>query len=296
MFFDLTFNPSLLDSKLPALTGPSMGYALADEFAKYMDHMLSNCSKQAELVSKVFVPDVHAMTMFLEKVFEDCISEYLNAVITAAKAREGLIIYLHSIASSIYSCSQLINLLAKNPYGVFIEKDNLRKRVSDMFSPYMSTYLDLELDHLRKRCKTEIDKWDKRGQKSKVAVDDKKNKGMMGSVKAMVMAPVALLGGGMKRGQSQPLLNDIANDHIIPDKKATATYDIADQSMNSLVSVELALHLMHTNKESLGRVLVITANTDMTKLRNAVQKVFVLLLKVLGEKHLKPAFAMYDKR
>jgi len=161
----------------------------------------------------------------------------------------------------------------------------------------MITYLDLELEYLKKRYKVEIEKWDKRGQKGKSGGDEKtspKKGGMMGSVKAMVMAPVALLGGGgMKRGQSQPLLTDVSDDHIAPDSKDTATYDIADQSMNSLVSLELSLHLMHTDKESLGRALVITANTDMTKLRNAVQKIFVLLLKVLGEKHLKPAFAMY---
>ena len=154
----------------------------------------------------------------------------------------------------------------------------------------MTTYLDFELEHLKKRFKTEIDKWDKRGQKAKTdeAKSPVKKGGMMGSVKALLSG-----GGGMKRGQSQPLLTDVAEDHIASDSKDTATYDIADQSMNSLVSLELALHLMHTDKESLGRALVITANTDMTKLRNAVQKVFVLLLKVLGEKHLKPAFALY---
>ena len=71
-----------------------MGYALADEFAKYMDHMLANCTTQAQLVSEVFVPSVNAMTIFMEKVFEDSISEYLAALVTSAKAREGLVIYV----------------------------------------------------------------------------------------------------------------------------------------------------------------------------------------------------------
>ena len=277
-----------------------MGYALADEFAKYMDHILTNCMTQAALISQVFVPTLQAMTVFLEKVFEDCIQEYLTALITSSKSREDLVVYLHTLASSIYSSTQLINLLAANTYHVEINVEKLRKRVKEMVSGYLPTYLDLELEHLRKRYKLEIEKWDKRGKKGKgkgngVGSGDEKNKnkGMIGSVKAMVMAPVVLLGGGMKRGQSQPLLTDVADDHMIPETKDTATYDIADQSMNSLISVELAIHLMHSNKESLGRALVITANTDMTKLRNAVQKIFVLLLKVIGEKHLKPAFAMY---
>lgn len=34
VFFDSTYNPSLVASKLPTMMGPSVGYALADEFAK----------------------------------------------------------------------------------------------------------------------------------------------------------------------------------------------------------------------------------------------------------------------
>lgn len=92
-------------------------------------------------------------------------------------------------------------------------------------------------------------------------------------MKAIAMAPVALtgklFGGGLKRGQSQPLLNpDGTEDDRLasPTHDDTVTYNVDDSSMNGLVSLELALHLMHQDKESLGRVLVITASTDMTKL------------------------------
>ena len=98
IFFDHTFNPSLL----PSIGGPAVGYALADEFAEFMDYMLNNCKKQAELVSKVFVPEVDALTLFVNKVFEDSISEYLSAVLSASKAREGVGIYLHTLATSVY--------------------------------------------------------------------------------------------------------------------------------------------------------------------------------------------------
>lgn len=162
VFFDHTFNPSLLDSKLPTLTGPSMGYALADEFAKFMDHMLQNCLHQAELVSQVFVPGIGAMTHFMDKVFEDSITEYLTAVVTAAKSREGLVIYLHTLATSVYSCAQLVNMLARNPYHVEIDQDKLKDKIKELFLPYVPTYVDLELEHLRKKFKKELDKWDKR--------------------------------------------------------------------------------------------------------------------------------------
>lgn len=45
-----------------------------------------------------------------------------------------------------------------------------------------------------------------------------------------------------------------------------ATYHIDDGSMNSQISLEFCLHILHINKESLGRVLVVTAATDMSKM------------------------------
>jgi recyclin-1 len=162
VFFDHTFNPSLLQSKLPLATGPSLGYALADEFAKFMDHLLSNCKVQAELISKVFVPDVDAITMFITRVFEDSISEYLNAVINASKAREGTAVYLHTLATSVYSCSQFVQFIIKNPYGIVVNPLQLKPLVSNLFAPYLDSFLEQEMEHLRKRSKLEIEKWDKR--------------------------------------------------------------------------------------------------------------------------------------
>ncbi|KAJ3328729.1 F-box protein: endocytic membrane traffic, recycling ReCYcling 1, partial [Kappamyces sp. JEL0680] len=240
VFFDHTFNPSLLDSKLPTLTGPAMGYALADEFAKYMDHMLTNCIQQAKLVSQIFVPDISAMTLFMDKVFEDSISEYLTAVISSAKAKEGQMIYLHTLATAVYCCTQFITLIANNQFKVYVDQDSLRFRINEIFAPYVANFLDLELDQLRKRFKAEIDKWDNRKSKTKKAKADaekakaaQKNQ-LVSSMKAMVMAPVALLGGGARtKGASQPLLADMDENHVHND---TATYDTEDDSINSLIS------------------------------------------------------------
>lgn len=162
LFFDHTFNPSLLQSKLPVITGPSLGYALADEFAKFMDHLLTNCKIQTELISKVFVPDVNAMTLLISRVFEDSIAEYLNAVITAAKAREGLAIYLHTLATSTYSCSQFVNFIIKNPFGIKVDPDIIKGQCTNLFLPYLDSFLEQELEYLKKKTHLEIEKWDNR--------------------------------------------------------------------------------------------------------------------------------------
>jgi recyclin-1 len=98
----------------------------------------------------------------------------------------------------------------------------------------------------------------------------------MNTMKSIMFAPVVLtnsLLGGRKQN-SESLLENAEDVDVDTDlqtkekalKKDTATYGIDDNSMNSLVSLELAIHLMHTNKESLGRVLVVTANSNLSKL------------------------------
>jgi recyclin-1 len=137
VFFDHSFNPALLSSKLPALVGPSMGYAFSDEFAKYMDHVLKNCQKQVEIVSQVFVPEIDAMTLFINKVFEDSISEYLSAILAAAKSREDLYVYLNTLASSIYASIQFVEIIGKNAFHVKINAEPIKDRIKDIFSPYV---------------------------------------------------------------------------------------------------------------------------------------------------------------
>ncbi|KAJ3190861.1 F-box protein: endocytic membrane traffic, recycling ReCYcling 1, partial [Dinochytrium kinnereticum] len=103
IFYDQTFNPSLIpnlgvslpkDASAAKTATPSqpllqaVGYDLADEFAKFMDHLLTSCKEQAGVVAKVFEPEMDAMTAFVNKVFEDSIAEYLTAVLATAKERE----------------------------------------------------------------------------------------------------------------------------------------------------------------------------------------------------------------
>lgn len=156
IFFDHTFNPSLVASKLPSVGGPAVGYALADEFAAYMDHMLTNCKRQAELVSQVFVPQVDALTLFVNKVFEDSISEYLSAVLLAAKGREGLCIYLHTLATSVYCCTQFLDFISNNPYHVKVDISKLRLAITSIFSPHTNDYMIQELKHLNVKIEKEL--------------------------------------------------------------------------------------------------------------------------------------------
>ncbi|KAJ3287455.1 F-box protein: endocytic membrane traffic, recycling ReCYcling 1 [Borealophlyctis nickersoniae] len=309
IFFDETFNPSLVASKLPSAGGPAVGYSLADDFAKFSDYMLNNCRKQAEIIAQVFPPEMDVMTLFVNKVFEDSVAEYLTAVLVAAKSRENLGIYLHTLATGVHCCTQFVDFIANNEAKVFVQVDQIKANIATLFKPYTETYIRQEMEHTRKKFDAELDKWNnrkgERGVRKATApylADQEKAQAhkrlVMSAVKAVVFAPMALTktlgitGNNRVKPHRQSLLGDAEPvvTPMEPERVDAVTYHLDDDSLNSLISLELCLNLMHTNKEALGRTLVITSATDRPKLRPNVEKVFCALLTSIGERHIKPAF------
>ncbi|KAJ3039975.1 F-box protein: endocytic membrane traffic, recycling ReCYcling 1 [Rhizophlyctis rosea] len=305
IFFDETFNPSLVASKLPTAGGPAVGYALADDFAKYSDHMLNNCRKQARIVAQVFVPELDAMTLFVNKVFEDSISEYLSAVLAAARGKEGLGIYVHTLATAVHCCTQFLEFIAHNDAGVVVTVERVRSSVANIFKPYTENYIKEELEHMRKKFDTELEKWAKRKgtpntKKGAAYLADQEKaqahkRRVMSAMKTVMFAPIALtktLTGNnkVKPSHKQSLLDDAEPVLAEAEKVDAVTYHLDDDTLNSLISLELCLHLMHTNKEALGRALVITSAVEPAKLRPNVEKVFIALLKAIGDRHITPAY------
>ncbi|KAJ3220816.1 F-box protein: endocytic membrane traffic, recycling ReCYcling 1 [Clydaea vesicula] len=316
LFFDETYNPTLVGSKLPTATTGPQGYALADDFAKFIEHLLSNCRKQISIISQVFPAEMDALTLFVNKVFDDSIAEYLNAVLITAREREGVNMYLHTLASSIHSCLQFIDFLGKNkevPVNTEVIKDNM----SAIFKKYTERYIATEIEYLESRYKTEMDKWNKSKEnmmlKCNGGVKAAGEKKKMNTMMSVLWAPVAITqavttsvtntvtGGKSTSPLKQSLLTD-ANEPTSPTSGMSPTsfinkvnipessYYLEDDSLNSQISLEFCINVLHMDKECLGRVLVVTACTDISKIKPNVEKVFCSLLKVIGQKHIKVAF------
>ncbi|KAJ3121727.1 F-box protein: endocytic membrane traffic, recycling ReCYcling 1 [Physocladia obscura] len=169
IFFDQAFNPSLVAAKLPNIitsTAEARGYALADDFAQFMEHTLDSCTIQAKIVAQVFVPEMDAMTWFVSKVFEDSISEYLTAVLTAARDGEGVAIYLHTLATSVHCCDQFLGLVAIADPKVQIRTNVIRNAMKNIFEKDWAKYVDVEMEHLGRRIDAELKKWNTRKERS----------------------------------------------------------------------------------------------------------------------------------
>lgn len=76
-------------------------------------------------------------------------------------------------------------------------------------------------------------------------------------------------------------------------EKDLVNFHLDDENMTSLLSLELCLSLIHVNKEAMRRCLIITAATkkDEKELERNASKIFVHMLKTIGEQHTKPALA-----
>ncbi|KAJ3026183.1 UNVERIFIED_CONTAM: F-box protein: endocytic membrane traffic, recycling ReCYcling 1 [Siphonaria sp. JEL0065] len=323
IFFDHTFNPSLVASKLPSIassTAEARGYALADDFAQFIDHTLVSCTTQATIVGQVFNSNMDAMTTFVSKVFEDSIAEYLIAVLTAARDGEGVAIYLHTLATSVHSCDQFLGFISTADAKVNVRTELIRDAMRRIFAKDWDGYVTVEMDYLGKRIENELKKWNNRArtnagspnQPAAYLTDAEKamahKREVMSTFKKVLFAPVALgksvgnaLMGNKSKGQTESLLgNDSGNlDSSIASTSAssglntkdTVTYHLDDGSLGSLVSLELCLNLMHMSKESLGRMLVITNALENSQLKANAGKVFVRLLQAIGEGHMNPAFS-----
>lgn len=320
IFFDHTFNPSLVASKLPSgASSDPKGYALADEFAKFMDHMLSNCKTQAGLVAKVFCPEMDTMTVFVSKVFEDSITEYLTAVVKTAKKSEALGIYLHTLATAVHCCTQFLDFIQIAEPGVTVHTDKIRKNIAAIFKPYAENYMSLELEFLGKKIDFHLQKWKKRNEKRRMSeaaspitpttagflmdaeAAQAHKRQVLNTMKSVLYAPMALgqslfFGRGLK-GQDRSLLEGAEVRGGEGGEKPGDEMDesiiypqLDDDSLGSMVSLELCLNLIHANKESLGRVLVITSAVDSSQLKANTGKIFIKLVQAIGEGHMYPAF------
>ncbi|KAG0325464.1 F-box protein: endocytic membrane traffic, recycling ReCYcling 1 [Podila humilis] len=76
-------------------------------------------------------------------------------------------------------------------------------------------------------------------------------------------------------------------------QQAIAAAQEMEEEMNSLLSVELALHLIHLDKDALQRLSAFAALGGVLggRVQKTIEMVFIALLKSMGQSHIKPGFA-----
>lgn len=118
------------------------------------------------IISQIFPSEMDAMTSFLSKVFEDCINEYLSAVLACSKEKESLGVFLYTVASCVHCCTQLVDFLGSRG-EVDIRIEPIKKSLAVILKPNTERYVQLELEFLQKRVNTELEKINKAVKKKR---------------------------------------------------------------------------------------------------------------------------------
>jgi hypothetical protein len=121
---------------------------------------------------------------------------------------------------------------------------------------------------------------------------------VLNTVKAVLFAPVVLttslasntikLFSGSNKVKDSQAAN--SSDHEVHGQLEKHE-NLDKESLTSLLSLEFCLGFTHHNKEALGRALVIAYGTENKKSREYVEKIFISLLKVIGQDHILPGFS-----
>ena len=285
-FYDLQYNSSNLQLALKSNKTKEMDKFLAQHFADFMQYILDGCLLQCEIIAKVFPIKVDPLSIIVLKILEESVVEYFAAVVSAAKIREGTRVYLHVTSSCIYCIKQFIHQITNNSFGVILKTDQINQKASNLLVPFLNTYLDRELEYLKELCQSEIEKWDNQKQSNKpmspVYMNDPENQlahrnQVMSAMKKIMQAPAALtstLLGNTKIKYEEPMLTDGAFDLDIESNSSSdgqvlvtsAKVDEKTDSINSLVSIELAITLIQANKTSLSRATIVSSFINYTKM------------------------------
>ncbi|EPE09418.1 secretion pathway protein sls2 rcy1 [Ophiostoma piceae UAMH 11346] len=196
------------------------------------------------------------------------------------------------------------------------------------FEPHLDLYLQEELDFFTKHAETEVRNWDKKLTEQDADAESfymsnfnrqEVKKDFLSSFKKVVMMPVTVLpslpglGGSTSTTSSKTLgsanpvasqagesgrgtpstvgkLPEKAPDDELAAKAALMTSRL--EGIKSLFSLEMALNLVHAAKISLGRaaVFVQLGGQAAGEAREQCESIFVVLLKILGNGHVKQGF------
>lgn len=129
------------------------------EFFRRLSDVLT---EQAGVIDRVFPPTVNVMLPFLERVAEDVISEYVTPVIDEAHDRD-IEMYLKAVTGIFRQSLDFAASLPRTQGSG--DQETFRKDVmgvmARVFDAHVDLYLQEELDHFRKTCESEVEKWEK---------------------------------------------------------------------------------------------------------------------------------------
>ncbi|RHZ82849.1 hypothetical protein Glove_103g57 [Diversispora epigaea] len=322
IFFDYTFDA--LDN-FTSITSSSYSYSYGGELtfkpmSEFFNHIEEELVKQASLITQVFPPEADVLYSFTERVIEDMITEYICTLLEEAHNLD-VFIYLKTTTIAHLNCIHVAEVLWKHAKPG-LDKIRAEDMLYLMFEPLMDQYLSEEFITVKTLSEEEVDKWNRKlvdkttlEQQSflnnsnrevykrnylssfrkilKLSTprslsisnnlpSDKDKRNSVTSFQSTTTSPTTSFSSSFHR----------KNNSSVDTQISVSSWNAKSDRLQQLLSLETALQMIHINKDSIRRIGIFVGYPDKMgyKIIETIENVFILLLRTLGTKHIKPGF------
>jgi recyclin-1 len=287
--------------------------------------LATGLNEQISVIDRVFPPSVDVLRPFIERVAEDVISEYVTTLFDEAHDR-SIEAYLRAVAGVFEQALRFAISIKRSKGSKPDFAKDIKQLIGKCFEPHIDLYLQEELDFFKQNSEKEVDAWEKRLTEEAASKEsffmsninrqaDKRD--FLTSFKKVIMMPVSIIpftsSSSSKPEKPTPTVNGNSlaptprSSTPVPGERSGSpvpeapTTELAAKAaiMNSrlegiktLFSIEVALNLVHTAKASLERaaLFVQLGGQSGEEAREQCETIFVVLLQILGTRHIKPGF------
>ncbi|KAI8053305.1 exocyst complex component Sec10-domain-containing protein [Syncephalis plumigaleata] len=281
LFFDNEHTP--LDNLAPLAVNEQGEHTPLIDFA---EHLKNELERQAKMISEIFSEEDDVLFAFTERVYEDVIADYVNELMAGALQR-SLPDYLNLTVEAYRRFSTFtVGLTQMRPRA--LDPERAHRCLYAVFSPLMEPYIEREIRALREMYDREIRRWDRQMEEMRHRAEAERTRRLMGAAEreAYKKGFLRRLKRGLTRSKDDEKTGASTNA-----KDDSSSFEIV-QELSGLLSLEMSLQMIHVNKQALHRVLRFAnlggrAGTDVER---GLERIFVSLLHILGQRHVKPAF------
>ncbi|KAI8336839.1 exocyst complex component Sec10-domain-containing protein [Chlamydoabsidia padenii] len=286
-----------------------------EPFNKFIDTVTDELRQQAHIVSQVFPPSIDVFYIFADRVFEDVV-----------------------ISLSLSLMTLLIDVITDPDLPSHLDKERGTNLLFKLLLPFLDDYLFEEQGYVNQICEDGIEKWNNRpnaypDEDAKRLTNQSREtfkRNYISAFKKVIALPVDLVSSAattiaspfqrspqvVKKIKTESVMSLSSPSPSTPTAPSSRTSsdgismndptDILETAqtqldmMQDFLSLELALQLIHLNKDSEKRVQRFISIGFPGRMKHDIQttyeQIFIRLLKALGSEHIKPAFERASSR
>lgn len=288
---------------------------------RFFGTLARKLNEQSGIIATVFPRPGRVFWAFVDKVREDIIMDYATSLFDEARER-SIESYLRAVSGLFEQCLQFMRSLEVSGCTKAENEERAKEQSQRVVEPHLDLYLQDELEFFQSRAEEEVGSWEKKLSEQDADVESfymgsftrqAEKKDFMSSFKKAVMMPVTVLpsvpgqlfgstatkpvpspGNGLATPEVPASTPGTSEKKAPTDELAAKAALMASrlEGIKSLFSIEVALHLTHLAKTSLGRaaVFITLGGQPGGEAREQCAQIFVHLLRILGNRHIKPGF------